>query len=154
MEAALLHACDRSKRSYPTKKLRAESRTESKAESRAESSSQHLYKIYRPAPILIDKLSTKPRTQRTMACPHCFRGGKAVGDPKGSITTIHGVQTYVADIPSTTTSSSRIIYYTMRSAFHSPTTSSLPMPTRLLQAFEFWFLEYLATHLARHDANN
>jgi hypothetical protein len=100
--------------------------------------------IYRPAPILIDKLSTKPRTQRTMACPHCFRGGKAVGDPKGSITTIHGVQTYVADIPSTTTSSSRIIYYTMRSAFHSPTTSSLPMPTRLLQAFEFWFLEYLA----------
>ena len=47
-----------------------------------------------------------------MACPDCFRGGKAVGDPVGSITTIHGVETYVAGTPSTTTSSSTIIYYT------------------------------------------
>lgn len=47
-----------------------------------------------------------------MACPDCCRGGKAVGDPKGSISTIHDVKTYVAGTPSTTTSSSTIIYYT------------------------------------------
>jgi dienelactone hydrolase len=47
-----------------------------------------------------------------MACPDCFRGGKAVGNPKGSISTIHGMKTYVASTPSTKTSSSTIIYYT------------------------------------------
>ncbi|KAF2798508.1 hypothetical protein K505DRAFT_321798 [Melanomma pulvis-pyrius CBS 109.77] len=47
-----------------------------------------------------------------MACPDCFRGGKAVGDPQGSITTLHGLETYVAVTPSTTTSQSTIIFYT------------------------------------------
>lgn len=47
-----------------------------------------------------------------MACRDCFRGGIAVGEPKGTITTIHGVETYVAGTPETTTSSSTIIYFT------------------------------------------
>lgn len=47
-----------------------------------------------------------------MACVDCFRGGIAVGEPKGTITTIHGVETYVAGTPETTTSSSTIIYFT------------------------------------------
>jgi dienelactone hydrolase len=46
-----------------------------------------------------------------MACPDCFRGGKATGDPKGSITTLHGVETYIAGTPSTNTSPSTIIYF-------------------------------------------
>lgn len=47
-----------------------------------------------------------------MACADCFRGGKAVGDPIGEMTTIHGVKTYVAGKPGSNTSQSTIIYYT------------------------------------------
>jgi dienelactone hydrolase len=67
---------------------------------------------HHPALTFIDNLPLRSRTQRKMVCPDCFRGGKAVGDPNGSITTIHGVKTYIASTPSTTTSSSTIIYYT------------------------------------------
>ncbi|KAF2689374.1 hypothetical protein K458DRAFT_413662 [Lentithecium fluviatile CBS 122367] len=47
-----------------------------------------------------------------MSCPDCFRGGKATGDPKGSITTLHGVSTYIAGPAPTATSGSTIIFYT------------------------------------------
>lgn len=47
-----------------------------------------------------------------MSCPDCFRGGKAIGEPKGRMSTIHGVSTYVAGTPSTATSTSTIIYFT------------------------------------------
>ncbi|KAF2268132.1 alpha/beta-hydrolase [Lojkania enalia] len=47
-----------------------------------------------------------------MACPDCFRGGAAVGDPVGEETTIHGTKTYVAGRPGGTTSQSTIIFYT------------------------------------------
>ncbi|KAF2116761.1 dienelactone hydrolase [Lophiotrema nucula] len=47
-----------------------------------------------------------------MACPDCFRGGKATGDPIGDITTIHGLKTYVAGKPGSNTSESTIIFYT------------------------------------------
>ncbi|KAJ4297798.1 hypothetical protein N0V90_005694 [Kalmusia sp. IMI 367209] len=47
-----------------------------------------------------------------MSCPDCFRGGKAVGDPKGTIQTIYGTPTYVAEPPSTSASRSTIIIYT------------------------------------------
>ncbi|KAF2712029.1 hypothetical protein K504DRAFT_464129 [Pleomassaria siparia CBS 279.74] len=47
-----------------------------------------------------------------MACPDCFRGGKATGEPQGSIATLYDVETYVAGTPSSTTSQSTIIYYT------------------------------------------
>ena len=47
-----------------------------------------------------------------MACRDCFRGGIAVGEPKGTITTIHGIETYVAGTPESTTSASTIIYFT------------------------------------------
>ncbi|KAF1996178.1 hypothetical protein P154DRAFT_525750 [Amniculicola lignicola CBS 123094] len=47
-----------------------------------------------------------------MACPDCFRGGKAVGDPTGETTTLYGLSTYVASPPSTSTSQSTIILFT------------------------------------------
>lgn len=47
-----------------------------------------------------------------MACPDCFRGGKAVGEPKGSISDLYGFKTYVAGTPETTKSQTTIIFYT------------------------------------------
>ncbi|KAF2190772.1 alpha/beta-hydrolase [Zopfia rhizophila CBS 207.26] len=47
-----------------------------------------------------------------MSCPDCFKGGRATGDPKGKITTIHGVRTYIAGPPSMSASISTIIFYT------------------------------------------
>lgn len=48
-----------------------------------------------------------------MACPDCFRGGVAIGEPKGTIETLYGVPTYVAK-PSqdTSQSPSTIVYFT------------------------------------------
>jgi dienelactone hydrolase len=46
-----------------------------------------------------------------MVCRDCFRGGKAEGDPQGTMTELHGHQTYIA-APSATTSESTIIFYT------------------------------------------
>ena len=47
-----------------------------------------------------------------MSCTDCFRGGRATGNPTGSITTIHGLKTYVAAPPAKSTSSSTIIIFT------------------------------------------
>lgn len=47
-----------------------------------------------------------------MACPDCFRGGKAIGDPKGTIETLYGRTTYIAGPPPTSPKGSTIIYYT------------------------------------------
>jgi dienelactone hydrolase len=47
-----------------------------------------------------------------MSCPDCFRGGKATGDPRGTIKELYGLQTYIAEPPSTSTSKSIIIFYT------------------------------------------
>jgi dienelactone hydrolase len=47
-----------------------------------------------------------------MSCPDCFRGGKATGDPKGTLTTLHGVSTYVAGPAPSSPSASTIIFYT------------------------------------------
>jgi len=47
-----------------------------------------------------------------MSCPDCFRGGKAVGTPKGTIQTLHGVPTYITEPATPSPSGSTIIYYT------------------------------------------
>ncbi|KAF2497860.1 hypothetical protein BU16DRAFT_548867 [Lophium mytilinum] len=47
-----------------------------------------------------------------MSCPDCFRGGQAKGEPKGALTTLYGVTTYVALPPSSTTSKSTILFIT------------------------------------------
>ncbi|KAL5400657.1 hypothetical protein PMIN03_012197 [Paraphaeosphaeria minitans] len=47
-----------------------------------------------------------------MACPDCFRGGVATGEPQGTIETLYGVRTYVARPPSTSTSTSTIVSFT------------------------------------------
>ncbi|KAF2740984.1 hypothetical protein EJ04DRAFT_507422 [Polyplosphaeria fusca] len=47
-----------------------------------------------------------------MACPDCFRGGRATGDPVGELETIHGVKTYVAGTAASRTSQSTVIFYT------------------------------------------
>lgn len=45
-----------------------------------------------------------------MSCPACFRGGKAYGEPKGTIESLYGHQTYVA--APAPTSASTIIFIT------------------------------------------
>lgn len=46
-----------------------------------------------------------------MSCPDCFRGGKATGDPKGTVEPLHGVPTYIAGPPPTNSSGSTIVYF-------------------------------------------
>ncbi|KAF1978117.1 alpha/beta-hydrolase [Bimuria novae-zelandiae CBS 107.79] len=47
-----------------------------------------------------------------MACPDCFRGGKAVGEPKGTMENLHGLPTYVATPQGGSASTSTILYLT------------------------------------------
>lgn len=47
-----------------------------------------------------------------MSCPDCFRGGKAVGQPRGTILTFCGRSCYIAGPPPHAPSISTIIYFT------------------------------------------
>lgn len=44
-----------------------------------------------------------------MSCPDCFQGHKHQGDPKGTISIIHGLPAYVAEPPSGPTGAKGII---------------------------------------------
>ncbi|KZM18702.1 hydrolase [Ascochyta rabiei] len=47
-----------------------------------------------------------------MACPDCFRGGKATGSPKGVAEFLHGYNTYVASPSIAAQANSTVILYT------------------------------------------
>lgn len=46
-----------------------------------------------------------------MACADCFKGGVARGDPQGSMSLLHGVNTYIAS-PAAASTTSTIVLYT------------------------------------------
>lgn len=47
-----------------------------------------------------------------MSCPDCFRGGVSESQPTGTIKTIHGIQTYVAQPADGVTPKGIIVYIT------------------------------------------
>jgi hypothetical protein len=73
---------------------------------------EHIPRTTTTSPHLSSRLTAGHDSIEAMACPDCFRGGKATGDPKGTISTLHGIETYIAGTSTTQTSQSTIIFYT------------------------------------------